>query len=143
MSLFSGEYDIKLDGKGRVILPARIKARIETKTLVVVKGFEPCLDCYIPDEWNLILQKLGALNSFVEENRNLQRNIISRSIELDIDSAGRVVLPQRFLEYAHITTDAILLGVGNKFELWERKQLDRYQITSSQELSRLAEKLLN
>ena len=142
MYLFSGEFDIKLDGKGRVVLPAKIKNQIEDKYIVAVRGFEPCLEFYVEEEWNKIIIKILSLNNFVEENRNLQRNIISRSVQLDMDSAGRVVLPQKLLDYANINSEITLLGVGTKFEIWDRKKYSLYQIKSSEQLSKLAEKIL-
>lgn len=142
MGLFSGEYDIKLDGKGRLVLPSKVKYHISTQSVVAVRGFEPCIDFYNAEEWEKIISKIMALNSFVEENRILQRSIISRSVELDIDSAGRVVIPQKLLDYAQIQSEVTLLGVGNKFEIWDRKSLEKYQLGNNNELSALAEKLL-
>lgn len=145
MAFFSGEYESKLDAKGRLVLPSRIKSNLpETSAgnIVITKGFETCLVIYSLPEWNKILSKISGLSDFNDEQRNLQRNLISRSTEAELDNIGRFVLPKKMIEYAKLEGDVTILGVGNKIEVWNPKLYEAIQIKESGELSKLAEKYL-
>lgn len=146
MAFFSGEYESKIDAKGRLVLPSRIKSNLpesNASTIVITKGFEPCLVIYSLLEWNKILSKISGLSDFNDEQRNLKRNLISRSTEAELDSIGRFLVPKKMIEYARLEGDVTILGVGNKVEIWNPKLYDEVQIKESGELSKLAEKYLN
>jgi MraZ protein len=146
MAFFSGEYESKLDAKGRLVLPARIKSNLpETNkgNIVITRGFEPCLVIYSLLEWNKVLSKIAGLSEFNDEQRNLQRNLISRSSEAELDNLGRFVIPKKMIEYAKLEgAEITILGIGNKIEVWNSSQYDQIQIKDSAELSKLAEKYL-
>ena len=146
MSFFSGEYESKLDAKGRIVLPSRIKANLpETSgsNIVITRGFESCLVIYSLLEWNKILFKIAGLSEFNDEQRNLQRNLISRSVEAELDNLGRFVIPKKMIEYAKLeSSDITILGVGNKIEVWNTAAYEQIQIKDNAELSKLAEKYL-
>jgi MraZ protein len=140
MTLFTGEYEIKLDAKGRMTLPARVKAQLpqgEVKELMIMKGFEPCLILYPMVEFKKVYSKISALNEFNEEYRTLQRNFLSGVDPVELDAAGRFVIPKNLLTYAKLDKDVLLMGVGNKLEIWTRAQFESYR-KEQKELSKMA-----
>jgi MraZ protein len=146
MTFFTSEFECKLDAKGRLILPARIKAQLpegDPQELVIRKGFEPCLLLYPMVEFKKVFSKISSLSEFNEEYRTLQRNFLSGVVTIELDTAGRFVLPKNLLAYAQIDKEALLVGTGTKVEVWNPTVYEKYLIQDPSELSKLAEKFLN
>ena len=146
MTFFTSEFECKLDAKGRMVLPARIKSQLpegESQELVIRRGFEPCLILYPMVEFKKVFSKISGLNEFNEEYRKLQRNFLSGVVTVELDSNGRFLLPKNMLAYAQIDKEAMLVGTGNKVEIWNPSIYEKHQINDPGELSKLAEKHLN
>ena len=145
MTFFTSEYESKLDAKGRLVLPARIKAQLPEgdAELVIRRGFEPCLIIYPMVEFKKVFSKISGLSEFNEEYRKLQRNFLSGVVTVELDSNGRFLIPKNMLVYAQIDKDAILVGTGNKVEIWNPSIYEKHLIQDPGELSKLAEKYLN
>jgi len=146
MTFFTSEYECKLDAKGRLVLPARIKAQLpegESHELVIRRGFEQCLILYPLVEFKKVFSKISGLNEFNEEYRKLQRNFLSGVVTVELDNNGRFLLPKNLLTYAHIDKEAMLVGLGSKVEIWNPAIYEKNRITDPGELSKLAEKHLN
>ena len=146
MAYLSGEYECKLDAKGRMVLPARIKSTLpdaEVPKVFVKRGFEACLVLYPELEWKKVYSRVAGLSEFNEEQRNFQRNFFSGSAELELDSAGRFLIPKLMLKYADIDKDAIVVGVGNRVEIWNPDKYNQYLIKDQNEFSKQAEKFLS
>ena len=146
MTFFTSEYESKLDAKGRLVLPARIKAQLpegESRELVIRRGFEPCLIVYPMVEFKKVFSKISGLNEFNEEYRKLQRNFLSGVVTVELDGNGRFLIPKNMLTYAQIDKDAMLVGTGSKVEIWNPTIYEKHQIQDPSELSKLAEKYLN
>ncbi len=146
MTFFTSEYECKLDAKGRLILPSRIKAQLPEgggNELVIRKGFEPCLILYPMVEFKKVFSKISGLNEFNEEYRRLQRNFLSGVVTVELDSNGRFLVPKNMLSYAQLDKDVLLVGTGNKVEMWKPSVYEKHIINDPGELSKLAEKYLN
>lgn len=153
MTFFTSEYESKLDAKGRLVLPARIKAQLpasgssvadgESHELVIRRGFEQCLILYPMVEFKKVFSKISGLNEFNEEYRKLQRNFLSGVVTVELDGNGRFLLPKNMLTYAQIDKEAILVGLGSKVEIWNPAIYRKHLINDPGELSKLAEKHLN
>jgi MraZ protein len=145
MTFFTSEHEGKLDAKGRLVLPARIKAQLPEgggNELVVRRGFEPCLIIYPMVEFKKVFSKISGLSEFNEEYRKLQRNFFSGTATVELDNNGRFVVPKNMLTYANIDKDVILVGMGNKVEVWNPTIYEKHLIQDPSELSKLAEKHL-
>jgi len=145
MTFFTSEYESKLDAKGRLVLPSRIKAQLpsnEGNELVVRRGFEPCLIIYPMVEFKKVFSRISGLSEFNEEYRKLQRNFFSGTATVELDANGRFVIPKNMLAYAQLEKDIILVGMGNKVEVWSPSIYEKHLIKDSSELSKLAEKYL-
>jgi MraZ protein len=146
MTFFTSEYESKLDAKGRLVLPSRIKAQLpegDGNELVIRRGFEPCLIIYPMVEFKKVFSKISSLSEFNEEYRKLQRNFLSGVVTVELDSSGRFLIPKNMLAFAQIDKDVTLVGLGSKVELWNPSTYEKHQITDPGELSMLAEKYLN
>lgn len=145
MAYFSGEYESKLDAKGRLVLPSRIKANLPEASgnnIVITRGFEPCLVIYPQIEWKKVFSRVSGLNEFNEEYRNFQRNFYRGNTEDELDSNGRFLIPKSMLRYANIDKEAVIVGMGNRIEIWNPETYDKFLISDPKEFSKLAEKYL-
>jgi len=145
MSLFTGEYECKLDTKGRLVLPSRIKSRlpdVSGNQLVLSLGLEPCLVLYPLVEYRKISSRVASMNEFNEELRHLQRNFFRRIAEIELDNAGRLLIPKMMAKYANLEKDIMLVGMGNRVELWNNEAYEQFIINDTAEFSKLAQKHL-
>lgn len=110
---------------------------------MIRRGFEQCLIIYPMVEFKKIFSKISALNEFNEEFRKLQRNFFSGIATVELDNMGRFVIPKNMLAYAQLDKDVILVGTGNKVEVWNPAVYEKYIIQDPGELSKLAEKYLS
>lgn len=121
--MFRGIYAITIDGKGRLALPARIRESLRlqnsTSLVLTIDTEETCLLLYPAAEWQLIETKLQGLPSFNSAARRIQRLLIGHATDLDVDNSGRVLLPQLLRDHAQLDKHAVMIGQGNKFELWD------------------------
>ena len=143
--LLSGEYECKLDPKGRLVLPAKVKSNLPETSgsqLVLVRGFEPCLVLYPRAAWHVIHDKVMALDEFNEEYRQFQRNFFRGMTEVELDSINRFMLPRTMLRYAGIEKEAIIVGLGNRCEIWDPSRYDEFLIKDQASFSKLAQKFL-
>jgi MraZ protein len=141
---FTGEHDCKLDAKGRLLLPARLKNRLPEgeETLICLRGFEPCLVLYPQSAWQKVYEQVAGLNEFTAANREFQRSFLRGATECDLDGQGRILLPKSMTGYASLAADVLAVGVANRIELWEPEQYNKYLTADPAELSKAAEKIL-
>lgn len=145
MSFFTGEYDCKLDAKGRLALPAKVKAAlpdVATQELVLRRGFEACLVLYPMIEYKKIINRVRSLSEFNEEYRRFQRSFFRGNAEVELDGSGRINIPKRMMEFADLTKEVVLVGLGNRVEIWNPDQYEENLISDTSEYSKLAEKYL-
>jgi len=143
MSFFTGEYECKLDAKGRLVLPARIKSHLPETSgneVVLRRGLEPCLVLYPLVEYKKIFSKIAGLSEFNEEYRSLQRNFFRGDTTVELDGLGRFLIPKLMLQYASIDKDAVVTGVGNRIEIWNPATYNKFMINDSAEFSKLIQK---
>ncbi len=146
MAFFTSEYECKLDTKGRLVLPAKIKTNlpeVSTNELVIRKGFEPNLILYPMVEYKKIHHKISSLSEFNPEQRKLKRNFFRSIAQVDMDSANRILIPKAMLAHAQIEKEAILVGMGNYIEMWNPEVFNGHLIDDMSEYSELAQKFLD
>jgi len=128
MITYSGTYDCKMDPKGRIVLPARLKARlpeaIEQK-IVILLGFRKCLTIYTMSQWEEKLKSFAQVSEYDEEGQQFIRDFTYGMSEETLDSVGRFSLNKKLIQYAGLTSDVILAGVGSKIEIWNPKEYEK------------------
>jgi MraZ protein len=120
--VFRGGASLSLDIKGRMAMPAKYRERLQEMCggqLVVTVDRDHCLLLYPLPEWEEIERKLVKLPSLNKQARRLQRLLIGHATECDLDSAGRILLSPLLRDFAGIDKQVMLIGQGNKFELWD------------------------
>jgi MraZ protein len=123
--MFRGANKVTLDAKGRVAMPARYRdtlvERGQGRLVATVDLSDKCLLIYPLTDWEEIERKLMRLPSMNEHTRRLQRLMVGHATDLEIDSHGRVLVPPKLREYAGLSRQAMLIGQGNRFELWDEQ----------------------
>ena len=143
---YQGEHECKLDAKGRLTLPSRLKSVLPAasmKNIIIRKGFEPNLILYPLNEFQNIYSRINSLNEFSSEQRKLKRNLFSSISQVELDSNGRFLLPKSMVLHCNLDKDVILVGMGNIIELWDVKKYRKFLIDDSDEFSKLAQKYLD
>ncbi len=140
-----GEYECKLDPKGRLRLPSALLARLGEAgqyRFVINRGFEKCLMLYPETIWQSITLEVNQLNIYNKKNRDFVRYFYRGAQELETDSADRILLPKRLLEYAGIDKDIILSAYNGRIEIWSQEEYDRMLEEEPGDFSDLAEDVL-
>lgn len=122
--MFRGVNNITLDAKGRMAMPTRYRERLHEHCdgqLVITVDRDHCLLVYPLPAWEEIERKLVRLPSFNKQARRLQRLLIGHATECQLDTNGRVLLPPPLREFASLDRQVVLIGQGNKFELWDEQ----------------------
>lgn len=123
--MYRGINAINIDTKGRMTLPTRYREELQQhngqQLILTIDTDTPCLLLYPIHEWQKIEQKIQALPSFNKATRRIQRLLIGHATEVDVDGSGRVLLPPLLREYAHLEKEIVVIGQGNKFEIWDKQ----------------------
>jgi len=117
--MFRGINSITLDVKGRVAMPSRYRELLQTSLVVTIDTEDKCLLLYTAGEWRRIEESLQKLPSFNPAARRIQRLLIGHATDVDMDAQGRILLPVELRNYAELQKQAVLIGQGNKFEMWD------------------------
>lgn len=120
-----GRFEIKLDSKGRLNLPSALKSAFPDSSFVVTNSQyqgSRCLDIYPVEEWSVLESKISKMSSLKKEVQAFQRFYIAGGQPMDGDSQGRCLVPRSLRDYAGLTGEMILVGMGNKMELWDLKE---------------------
>lgn len=146
MAFFTSEYTGKLDAKGRLVLPSRMKSALPESSsteLYIKLGLEPCIELYPLSEYKKVYSKIAGLNEFDPEVRKLQRNFFRGSAMVELDGAGRFLIPKMMLQYAKLNKEVVIVGMGSKMEIWDPEVYQKYLIHDPEEMARLAQKHLS
>ncbi len=122
--VFRGATKVTLDAKGRLAIPTRYRERLNARCdghLVATVDRDYCLLLYPLPDWEDIERKLIRLPSLNKQARRLQRLMVGYATELELDGHGRILLSKELREFAGLGRQAILIGQGNKFELWDEE----------------------
>jgi MraZ protein len=130
MALFLSTFTNKLDKKGRVSVPASFRAALagnEFSGIIAYPSFiNPCIEACGFDRITKLHQRIEALDPFSEERDVFATTILGGSVQIAFDGEGRVMLPEELLQEANITENALFVGKGETFEIWEPKAFAEY-----------------
>ena len=125
MHMFMGEYNHTIDAKGRLIIPAKFREVLGDE-FVVTKGMDGCLFVFDNSEWRAVAERLRSLPMIDKEVRQFTRFFLAGAASVEVDKQGRILIPSVLREFADITKDAVLIGVGSRIEIWSK---DRWEGT--------------
>lgn len=144
--MFNSQYDSKLDPKGRLVLPAKIKAAIPEangSVLMLRMAEDKCLALYPMVEYKKLEGQIKSLNINNPEQRMLQRSFFNSIVEVELDAAGRLLIPKIYQTYANLDKDVVVVGMGSRIELWNPDNYLENIIVDPADLSSLMEKYLS
>jgi MraZ protein len=138
---FRGHYQHSLDAKNRLSIPARFRAAFASG-VVLAKDPETCVAIWPPERHELILERaLGDLNPMSKQYKAVSRYYQGNSFDLELDSAGRVTVPAKLLEYAGLEREVMVVGVGDHLEVWDQDAWDKHQSALDAEIEEVTEQL--
>lgn len=129
--VFFGEYSVSFSAPGRIVLPKKIRELIKGSEFIISKSFNSCLAGYDKTDWELRTKELLNVSLLETENLAKRRFVFSSAIMAEIDEQGRFVLPKHMLEYANLGSKAVIIGVGDHFEIWNAERWNQEMKTMS------------
>jgi len=141
MTGFLGEYEINMDVKGRFMMPAGFRKQLPKdygSQFVINRGTAQCLNLYTIQEWEKLTTKLTELNDFLPKVQLFKRLMLSGASVLDLDSAGRLLLPKSLQEYASLKKELVFSANINKVEIWDRANYYQHLQKHSHDLGQLS-----
>ena len=140
--MFMGEFQHTLDGKGRLILPAKIREGLGD-TFIATRGLDECLFVFTREEGGALETKLKQLSLVKPEARAFSRYLFSGAAELESDKQGRVLLPPNLREYAKLEKEIVVIGVANRVEIWDKEAWKNYNERMGPTVEQLSEQLID
>jgi len=139
--MFIGEYKHSIDSKKRLALPAKFRNDFKKGKVVVTRGLDQCLFVYPMEEWKKIAEKLGNMPVGEKSTRSFVRLMLAGAIDLDLDSQGRIVIPEYLKGYAKLNKKVTVAGLFNRLELWDEGAWDKYKSGAEKDQDKIAEQL--
>lgn len=140
-----GEYEVRLDTKGRFLFPAGLKKQLSPaaqENFMLNKGFEDCLTLYPMDEWNKLSEKLAKLNLFKPKNRMFYRLFHQGAKQMALDNAGRILIPTMLMERAGLDKDVMLIAYNDRIEIWDKDKYFRLIENNMVDFADLADEVM-
>lgn len=136
-----GEYECRVDQKGRLAVPARLRQEF-LEGIVLTRGFDTCIVAYPVHEWNNVCKDFAEVPFITQEkNRRLIRFIFSSAFKDELDAQGRILLPSPLRQYAQIKETAVIAGNNKYLEIWDKELWQAEQALMGEMAWELAERM--
>jgi MraZ protein len=139
-SMLLGEYKHTIDTKNRLSLPVKFRKELG-KTVVVTPGLDHCLFVFTQKEWKQISDHLSQFSILQADNRSFNRFMFGGASEAQLDSIGRILIPDHLREWAGLKQKATVIGVQSRLEVWDEDSWSKYKKNIESKADTLAEKL--
>ena len=139
--MFLGEYKHNIDYKGRVSVPKKFREELAKAEPVLTKGLDQCLFLYPKDSWQVLADRVKLLPVTGSSARAFSRYIFGSAVEVEFDRLGRVQIPEYLRDYANLSKEVVLIGVGERVEIWSIKHWDSYEQDLEKRGEEIAERL--
>ena len=140
--MFMGEYHHTIDEKGRIIIPSKFREVLGEK-FIITRGIENCLFVYPMQAWEKITDKLEKLPFTKKDARQFIRFFLSGATTAEFDKQGRVNITSPLISYAKLEKECIIIGTGDRLEIWSEKDWNDFFESASNNMSDIAENLFN
>lgn len=138
----TGEYECKMDDKGRLKLPSQLVRQLggdTTLLFTINRGFEKCLVLYPKDVWEQKTRELNQLNTYVAKNRQFIRYFYRGATQVATDAADRILIPKNLIEHGNMDKDVVLLAYKDQVEIWSKEQYNQMLDSEPEDFAQLAE----
>ena len=146
MHTLIGSYECKADVKGRLMLPVGLKKQLVSSlnTGFILKRavFQPCLELYSLNEWEILMQKVNKLNRFKKKNNDFIRRFTAGVRFIELDASGRILIPKELIVFAGITKDLMLTSAVNIVEIWDKNKYEKAIDDAASDFAVLAEEVM-
>lgn len=139
--MFMGEYHHTIDDKGRLTIPSKIRYELG-ENFIITRGLDGCLFIYQNDTWNNIIKKYETLPN-IKNARNFMRFFLSGAVATEFDKQGRINIASPLIKYAGINKDCVIIGVGNRVEIWSAEKWNSFIEENENSFSELADSLFS
>jgi MraZ protein len=138
--MFIGEYEYRVDEKGRVPVPPKFRTdEIKKEGLVLSPGMEKCITVYPLSQWKKLAESLTSGPVMSSKQRRLFRAIFSTAFNLELDAQGRIIIPAQLRKYAGIEDEVYVVGANLYMELWSKQQWLEERTASQEEAFQIIE----
>lgn len=124
--VFFGENQVSFTAPGRIVLPKKLRELLKGNVFILTKGFDFCLSGFDRQDWENRAHELLSVSLLEQENLSKRRFLFSSASYLEIDDQGRFVIPKNLLLYAQLANKAMIVGVGDHFEIWDTEKWEEY-----------------
>jgi len=138
--MFLGEFEYKIDEKGRVLIPPKFRRDLK-EGVVLTTGPEKCIIAYAAPEWKKLADALTTGSIAPSKLRRLNRAVFATAFRLNIDRQGRIALPIPLRQYAEIKDEIVIAGANTYLELWDKKQWESEKAISQEQAWQIIESL--
>jgi MraZ protein len=135
-----GEYKHTIDAKKRLAVPAKLRKEIG-RGAVLTRGLDNSLALYPAKEWQRMVEKLNQLPTGKLDARGFNRIILAGAVPVEIDSLGRILVPDYLKDYAGLKKNVVIAGIYNRLEIWDEEKWDAYKKRMEAEVGNMAERL--
>jgi len=135
-----GEYTHTIDAKKRLAIPSKLRKELGAKA-VITRGLDNCLFIYPFKEWQKLVDKLSNLPIGQRDTRGFGRLMLAGASEADLDSLGRVLIPDYLKKYAQLKRNVVIAGVYNRLEIWDEARWNTFKRQSEKDVDNIAERL--
>ncbi|WP_298754839.1 division/cell wall cluster transcriptional repressor MraZ [uncultured Psychroserpens sp.] len=146
MNPLIGTYECKVDAKGRLMLPAAIKKQLlpvlQNGFVLKRAVFQPCLELYPMSEWEVLMQKVNKLNRFKKKNNDFIRRFTAGLKQVEVDAAGRLLIPKDLVSFSGITKDIVISSAINIVEIWDKDKYEKAIDDATGDFADLAEEVM-
>jgi MraZ protein len=118
--MFLGRFEHSMDNKGRVSVPARFRGELSGE-LIITRGNDRCLYLFTQEAWEPLASKLNDLPTGDADARNLRRAVFSAAEPVELDKQGRIMIPEHLRQYANVTSNVSIIGLGTYIEIWDQQ----------------------
>lgn len=139
-TMFIGEYRHAVDTKGRLAIPAKFRSVLRAGC-VVTRGIDACLFLFTKEEWGKLAEKITSLPLTQANSRAFARLMLAGAMDLEVDSQGRILLPDYLRKYAGLKKQVVVAGLSSRLELWDAEAWDAYKQRTEASSSAIAEQL--
>ena len=140
--MLMGEYHHNIDDKGRLTLPSKFREELG-ENFIITRGLDECLFVYSMDEWEKISKKLNSLPFTKKNARSFKRFIFSGATAAEFDKQGRINITSLLVSYADLKKECVIIGVGDRLEIWSSEKWNNFYDTNKDQLSDIAETLFD
>lgn len=144
--MFYGEFEHSIDTKGRLIMPARFRDVAKEQGIekfYLTRGLDQCIFMFAEGEWQNQESRFKNMSFTKQQSRAFNRLFFSGAVDVIPDKQGRFIVPNYLKDFAGIKTDAIVIGVANRIEIWDINRWKEFYNNTSKDFEKTAETMLD